>query len=914
MHFFIDHLKLGSQLATDQYGPDITNPTLIYNVTSQFKLNNEAKAFACCTGEMIVQQSIIHTSLVNIIIKPHGSLGILLGVKYFIYRGILKNSLINNNYIIAEAPTNNELIARIWKYAPTGTTSFNAGSLGFDNNLLSDSENVENIFNFSKTNVKPVTIREGWWFGNFTNTFKIGFEVIMVSNKMTIDLKHVRADKYQINVSGLSGLDAKSKREEILYFLDPAALFGMQYATGIKYSTYTGSVKSTTSSLVNNTNNMFSFLLNPFYTKNRVYLDIRSEKGYSYNFYNNYFANLISMEDIKIGQGTSPIVNSYKTNEWPIVFLDDSQITSASKNDVRLVLRMNDNNKPIIYLENLALKSTNKTSKYIKDGELYNEGTLDWTKIVKLTFPNTGNGTSKYNISTYIKLYYFRQTNNTATPNTVINYEKYYNSAFCSIDLPNLGDPSIQDIHIKNPDPVYVNEPLQTNGTGNFGFTAINGAYWDTQRILFYSILKDETSKNIISEKYYINTYRRKIELGNKRYSQSSLRVNIDVLCREYQTVDGQIRIPSINSYKEGDILSNKENALLLGLTINEITSIKNAVGLSNKHDRYIFLEPDQANPLLANGIRYYRYTVKIQGLQSNGEESKITPLLNGFGSSIRVYSRDKMFFSSIGFGALEHLSPGQNRIEFHIYHNGFIKINDNVDLSLIHDVQNIYYIYHNVNGNTFEICNLDLIQIDKMGSGKHVTALPGGEIRQIDYTPFGISAKTSYIYPNGTVITNGTKDKKPPNYKLQYLSLGKKAFLVSLTEINFPTLNIHFTYSNTRRRYCSPEVTAVFLGSLARTGLEMKSTGSCFEDGTPFPSVAHNNGFAIDTLYLKVLASDQAFINAMNYFGCTEILKGVDSYCSQLQNARILNKDPTLHDSHLHSGKVVLNVCNLDE
>jgi hypothetical protein len=214
------------------------------------------------------------------------------------------------------------------------------------------------------------------------------------------------------------------------------------------------------------------------------------------------------------------------------------------------------------------------------------------------------------------------------------------------------------------------------------------------------------------------------------------------------------------------------------------------------------------------------------------------------------------------------------------------------------------------------------------MSKGDSVNSIPDGYTSTIDYTPYnnaGVDAKTSYIYP-GYVITNGKKTVNGVlynNYKIRYDKLSKKTFMVKLLDLNVETLNMEFEFTRTRRFYCSPAVACAFFGSLVDIGnysdnastiaFIIKSTGSSFEDGTAFPSVKHNNGYAIDTLYqentsgltpAQKLARDQAFVDAMRKFGSTEIFRGHTGYSTSLTNA---TDGGSLHDTHLHCGEIVL-------
>src|SRR6476620_5043783 len=137
MHFFINHLELTPQLAEDGFGPANTDPSNVYNVTSRFQLTNPAKAFACEKGMLVVQQSAVDFTLVNLIIKPDANANALADVVYYVYRGVLKDSLIAAGCVLQNIGTNNELLARIWAKNPTDAS---CETLGYDQGTIPDTD------------------------------------------------------------------------------------------------------------------------------------------------------------------------------------------------------------------------------------------------------------------------------------------------------------------------------------------------------------------------------------------------------------------------------------------------------------------------------------------------------------------------------------------------------------------------------------------------------------------------------------------------------------------------------------------------------------------------------------------------------------------------------------------------------
>ncbi|MCD9586083.1 hypothetical protein [Tenacibaculum maritimum] len=62
-------------------------------------------------------------------------------------------------------------------------------------------------------------------------------------------------------------------------------------------------------------------------------------------------------------------------------------------------------------------------------------------------------------------------------------------------------------------------------------------------------------------------------------------------------------------------------------------------------------------------------------------------------------------------------------------------------------------------------------------------------------------------------------------------------------------------------------------------------TTGSCFSEGSCFPSSEHVNGKSVDTIYKWVKKTDQKIINAMDKFHFAKILVGNKKYFSDFDN-----------------------------
>ena len=87
------------------------------------------------------------------------------------------------------------------------------------------------------------------------------------------------------------------------------------------------------------------------------------------------------------------------------------------------------------------------------------------------------------------------------------------------------------------------------------------------------------------------------------------------------------------------------------------------------------------------------------------------------------------------------------------------------------------------------------------------------------------------------------------------YTALDKNVEIVRMPDtINYVKDNviIKYTFSDTKRRYTGPNPLTGFIGALAETGLQLTITGSCFADGSCFPSAEHVNGKSVDTFIYK--------------------------------------------------------------
>ena len=320
MQFFTEHDKLGAELKS--YGPVSGTPNTKYNVTSRFVVTGDPKAFACQTGRILVIQSQVAPDLVNVILKPNDSLQIRFSkIRYYIYRGLKKSSFISGTDIKPESDLDkSDFIRKLWIDVRTFQSRFSVISdpspetFGYWDPPLSGGLDVDTLFHVLDPDTSLVFnfVKEGDWMGNFKND--CGFEIIIERETEKIDLNHVAKESHEIDVSTLpattptENFKIKTEREKVLNYIDPAAFWGLYFRAGIFHWNSAISSNERIKEL-----DFYNKIISKYSTKNVVYLDIRSERGRSYNFYGTDGQIHFDKQD------SSLVFQDYETQKWPII-------------------------------------------------------------------------------------------------------------------------------------------------------------------------------------------------------------------------------------------------------------------------------------------------------------------------------------------------------------------------------------------------------------------------------------------------------------------------------------------------------------------------------------------------------------------------------------------------------------------
>ncbi len=335
-YFFTDFESFIGQENSDKFGP-ISNTN--YRLDTGLDLESGAKAYAVCKGHILIQES--QSGGFNIILRPELQPKFDIGeVKYFIYKGISGNSLINGEIVAGR--TSNDLTEYAWKNqeltdANAQVTPSNPDiqvlglrykSTGIGNLLVENSQSIDSVF-FSNDDIQPIQVAEGDHIGNFIGgTTKGRFQILIGKLGLEHTMAIARSNESLFtptNAQGFTNAESLLKRIEkdfVLAFTDPCSFFGMfEGESNLKVKT----ISSNSFSSVD--------IVKKFKNKNRIYLDIRGEFDSSFNLFNDYGDDFGYSLQVSSPPALLPSYDYYSENisntttygTWPMFIIEDSQ-------------------------------------------------------------------------------------------------------------------------------------------------------------------------------------------------------------------------------------------------------------------------------------------------------------------------------------------------------------------------------------------------------------------------------------------------------------------------------------------------------------------------------------------------------------------------------------------------------------
>ncbi|MFN8711230.1 MAG: hypothetical protein ACK5Z2_00160 [Bacteroidota bacterium] len=528
-HFFINQNTVVSgvnkQLPTQAFGSmSASGGQDRYRVVSLHSSVSTEKIYAICSGKVAVQAVTLSLTdipivtpatalpdLINIIVKPTQDEQTDVRfpqIKYIIYKGILKSSLIDSSGNITAPPPGNiiDLAAviadnQVKLNAATGlTNSASANILGYDKIAsipqFADTDPIDHLF-YDPFKASQL-IHAGNSIGEAYHGL-FGIEIILESPNYNPTLDIARRLDHIITVPTLPASPNNSQlfehwnlKEEVLNYLDPCAFFGSLYTSKLNVSI--GGTFSTITA-----NDIYDKVLlgiNPafddsaadsglFFNRKKVYIDIRNDHNHALNYYRNY------TDEVEIkGSATVPSVNYYRSG-WPILTWELSDFITGNttfKNDISIRLPKGDNINPLVFVsQGFRLIPNTEFSEFkVQRGKdrfidaIVPADTVTSTQEFTLEtpnyFPNNGKGT--YPIAAYIKLRYYKRSPATAGTNFVPAGNDFLDNVFLPLKMKAPFAPSTSIITKVYREEVLVNEE-ETRGflfVANIGIAIDQGS------------------------------------------------------------------------------------------------------------------------------------------------------------------------------------------------------------------------------------------------------------------------------------------------------------------------------------------------------------------------------------------------------------------------------------------------------
>ncbi len=360
------------------------------------------------------------------------------------------------------------------------------------------------------------------------------------------------------------------------------------------------------------------------------------------------------MFNIKIKAETESFVTEeYGTFGWPIKYFDKAQNLNEEYNYTSFNLRIDDNTKPILFIENTDLLIENNASRFLDDKKLLNGSSTDWSNEITLKFPTIVSEYVKENVSYYLKINYFRQEYNESSPNTVIKNEFYFNNAFAPIDLQNITETDYLFQHSINSE-LNFTKGFLPNMTNDFSYVAENGAQWDANRIVFYnkaSFKKKSTGSffDSTTNSYSNLGFNLEGDFNKMSFLSNDIQINKNTI-QEVVSAGVYQTINIIDIIKNNGFPNTYEDLLCLGITQAEFTTLKNLTGFTNKHHRYIYIQEITGSPFEdKDEKRFRKFELKVQGLNSEGNRLIVAPA-----PPIYVYTQNGLVFTTKNFAEQE--------------------------------------------------------------------------------------------------------------------------------------------------------------------------------------------------------------------------------------------------------------------
>ncbi|MDB4922068.1 hypothetical protein [Mucilaginibacter sp.] len=693
LYFFTQPDLLQAQAPGQQFGPIAGQEQTNYRVCSLHSFSNSANAYAITNGEVKVQPIGGDAgTLVNLILKPE-NIQFLSGfeIKYIIYRGILKSSIIVNSAI---APaTNNALTQKIWTQQAnlikaTASTSTpitgdpSSDILGYNLQTLPDTGRIDQLFNVNP-NMTAANVATGDTIGTFTASGG-GLEIVMDGYFLDDTLASVRKLDHVITAPNFdNSYTNKSIREQVVNYLDPCAFYGASVTGSVQVMDSTGTQNSPIKT------NFFKDVLFPKFLNNGIlYIDIRNENYISFVYNKDQYG--YNILNFGFNSQTKTPSASYAVNTWPIfsiqtkgLFNSSSHIGSGtsfvkfqfgfSKETYEKEVVLYFPNAQNIINSNNILAFFDSTTKYNGTTPVTFSSNNDSVffggdcYVMLDCYPADGQSiTDYYVISTLLSVSYLKKVDNNATGagNAVFPTISAFDNLFVYRDLPLSGViPANGLIIYKTGVTNYLTYSFDVNQNGN----ADIGKIVDHRKLtgIFESYIAFENSRvTLFAMLKAVNNYKGNfIEPNNIPDGEKSIasifqfiqsRYKSQVILGKHQIEMNTFTATFLNYSQVLDKKTSVAEAFIvfgLSLTTSEYQQIVSSVSSNNLNEAFypVFVQLGNITNTQDNNQVYFNQSqVNLRGITGSGNViNQLSSPLN-----INVYSVDYLFCSSAAANA----------------------------------------------------------------------------------------------------------------------------------------------------------------------------------------------------------------------------------------------------------------------
>ncbi len=476
--FYTDPTKVEAQNSGQEFGPAGTaGGKDKYRITNlhTIKTGDNALAIVVCDGMICIQED--DSGTYSIILMPNYQPPFDFPfIKYFIYKGIKRESLVKTGTTeIADGASipflktirddiehwtdpDNDITKSDEILGLKYTSPFPYVINNNSNDLFADDQPLDNFFYYPSPDFQLPTVKAGEKIGEFDTEF--GFEIVLERLGYEPQIKLARTKVNYIEVDAIDNPLNEARhssgktwavddadyflhwheKEQCLNYIDPCAFYGSFCGTKVFYFDPSKTSKRTK---CNSPEEIYNDILDKigFWNKNKIYLDIRNDYGYSLNYYKDYGESIAFFNKDDNEQNVS-----FKTTKgkWSISCFEISMVNIAGNIkrkkffNTQLALPNNNNNVPLVYLSKAYVKNFRRLRRKHRVQTPSKTLSTDFLEPIELTFITVKDGTDKF-ISNYYKLNLYDKnrtaSNATINPPLTPSKEYYLNGLFRPLDL-----------------------------------------------------------------------------------------------------------------------------------------------------------------------------------------------------------------------------------------------------------------------------------------------------------------------------------------------------------------------------------------------------------------------------------------------------------------------------------------------